>query len=257
MNKKYPLIVLVHGGVHGNFSTYNTHVVRELMAQGYIVVAPEYRGSTGYGESFWKHIDYGGLEVQDSEASRAYMIENYSFVDENSVGVVGWSHGGLIALMSVFQYPENYNVCFAGVPVSDLEARLRYYDEEYSNLFSADYHIGKTIQEDVEEYRRRSPVSHVDKLEIPLLIHTNTNDDDVLVSEVENLINALKAADKDFEFEIFQNIAGGHSFDKIDTKESREIRLKIWEFLAQYLNPPTPIKNLKEMEKVAYLPVRI
>ena len=58
VNKKYPLIVLVHGGVHGDFSTYHTHIVRELMAQGYIVVAPEYRGSTGYGESFWKNIDY-------------------------------------------------------------------------------------------------------------------------------------------------------------------------------------------------------
>ena len=52
VNKKYPLIVLVHGGVHGDFGTYHTHIVRELMAQGYIVVAPEYRGSTGYGETF-------------------------------------------------------------------------------------------------------------------------------------------------------------------------------------------------------------
>ncbi|MDR0796292.1 MAG: prolyl oligopeptidase family serine peptidase, partial [Tannerella sp.] len=89
LDKKYPLIVLVHGGVHGNFGTYHTHIVRELMAQGYIVVAPEYRGSTGYGESFWRAIDYGGLEIRDSEASRAYMVENYSFIDKNRVGVVG------------------------------------------------------------------------------------------------------------------------------------------------------------------------
>jgi dipeptidyl aminopeptidase/acylaminoacyl peptidase len=52
VNKKYPLIVLVHGGVHANFNTNRVHIVRELMAQGYIVVAPEYRGSTGYGEEF-------------------------------------------------------------------------------------------------------------------------------------------------------------------------------------------------------------
>jgi dipeptidyl aminopeptidase/acylaminoacyl peptidase len=224
------------------------------MAQGYIVVAPEYRGSTGYGESFWRAIDYGGLEIQDSEASRAYMVENYSFVDKDRVGVVGWSHGGLISLMSVFQYPENYKVCFAGVPVSDLVARMGYSDEDYRKLFSADYHIGKTVREDVEEYRRRSPVWHVDKLNTPLLIHTNTNDDDVNVLEVESLISALKAAGKKFEYEIFKDIPGGHSFDRIDLKQSREIRLRIWTFLAKYLNPPTPLKSLKDMEKAAYLP---
>ena len=255
VNKKYPLIVLVHGGVHANFGTYHTHIVRELMAQGYIVVAPEYRGSTGYGESFWKNIDYGGLEVQDSEASRQYMVENYSFVDKNRVGVLGWSHGGLIGLMSVFQYPENYSVCFAGVPVSDLVTRLGYHNESYRNLFSADYHIGKTVAQDVEEYRRRSPVWHVEKLKTPLLIHTNTNDDDVHVLEVETLIRALKAEGKKFEYEIFKDIPGGHSFDRIDLKQSREIRLKIWAFIAKYLNPPAPMKNLKEMEKAAYVVV--
>jgi dipeptidyl aminopeptidase/acylaminoacyl peptidase len=254
-DKKYPLIVLVHGGVHGNFGTYHTHIVRELMAQGYIVVAPEYRGSSGYGESFWRTIDYGGLEVQDSEASREYMVENYSFVDKNRVGVVGWSHGGLISLMSVFQYPDNYKVCFAGVPVSDLVARMGYMDDNYRELFAADYHIGKTARENVEEYRRRSPVWHVDKLKTPLLIHTNTNDDDVHVLEVESLIRALKAADKKFEYEIFKDIPGGHSFDRIDPKQSREIRLRIWTFLAKHLHPPTPLKNLKDMEKAAYVSV--
>jgi dipeptidyl aminopeptidase/acylaminoacyl peptidase len=253
VNKKYPLIVMPHGGVHADFSTYSTHIIRELMAQGYIVVAPEYRGSTGYGESFWKNIDYGGREVDDSEASRAYMVENYSFVDKNRVGVVGWSHGGLIALMSVFQYPDNYSVCFAGVPVSDLVARMGYYDDGYRNLFSADYHIGKTVSEDIEEYRRRSPVWHVEKLKTPLLIYTNTNDDDVHVSEVESLIRALKAANKKFEYEIFKDIPGGHSFNRIDTKQNREIRLQIWAFLAKHLNPPTPMKNLKDMERAAYV----
>jgi len=256
LNKKYPLIVLVHGGVHGNFGTYHTHIVRELMAQGYIVVAPEYRGSSGYGESFWRAIDYGGLEVQDSEASRAYMVENYSFVDENRVGVVGWSHGGLIALMSVFQYPENYKVCFAGVPVSDLVARMGYSTDSYRELFSADYHIGKTANENVEEYRRRSPIWHADKLKTPLLIHTNTNDDDVHVLEVESLIRALKAEGKKFEYEIFKDIPGGHSFDRIDMKQSREIRLRIWTFLAKHLSPATPLKSLKDMEKAAYLPTK-
>lgn len=252
VEKKYPLIVLPHGGVHANFTTYHTHIIRELIAQGYIVAAPEYRGSTGYGKGFYENIDYGGLEVDDNNAARDYMIENYSFVDADRVGIMGWSHGGLITLMDIFQNPDDYNVAFAGVPVSDLIARMGYYDDEYRDLFSADYHIGKTAQEDVEEYRKRSPVNHAEKLKTPLLIHTNTNDDDVNVLEVEHLIRALKAADKKFEYEIFKDIPGGHSFDRIDTKTAKEIRMKIYKFLGEYLNPPSPFKSLKDLEKAAY-----
>jgi dipeptidyl aminopeptidase/acylaminoacyl peptidase len=101
-SKEYPLIVLPHGGVHGDFNTYYTHIVRELIYQKYIVVAAEYRGSTGYGEGHYKKIDYGGLENEDVFSSRNYMIENYDFVDEDRVGIMGWSHGGMITLMNIF-----------------------------------------------------------------------------------------------------------------------------------------------------------
>ena len=74
--KKYPLIVLPHGGVHADFTTYHTHIVREMVAQGYIVIAPEYRGSTGYGKTYYENIDYGGRENDDAMASRDYMLEN-------------------------------------------------------------------------------------------------------------------------------------------------------------------------------------
>ncbi|MDO8898032.1 MAG: prolyl oligopeptidase family serine peptidase, partial [Bacteroidales bacterium] len=86
LSKKYPLIVLPHGGVHADFTTYYTHIIRELLAQQYIVAAPEYRGSTGYGEGFYKQIDYGGLENEDVFAARNYMVDNYEFVDKNRVG---------------------------------------------------------------------------------------------------------------------------------------------------------------------------
>ena len=251
-SKKYPLLVFPHGGVHADFTTYYTHIIRELMAQGYIVVAPEYRGSTGYGRAFYEQIDYGGLEIQDNHAARDHMVENHDIVDADRVGVMGWSHGGLIALMDIFEHPNDYKVAFAGVPVSDLVQRMGYYTDEYRAMFSAPYHIGKTANEDVQEYRRRSPVNHVQKLQIPLLVHTNTNDDDVNVLEVEHLIEALKAAGKKFEYEIFKDIPGGHSFDRIDTKKAKEIRLKIYKFLAGYLKPPRPFDSLSDLEKAGY-----
>ncbi|MGE5352865.1 MAG: alpha/beta hydrolase family protein [Acidobacteriota bacterium] len=251
-SKKYPLIILPHGGVHANFTTYHTHIIREMVSQGYIVAAPEYRGSTGYGKSFYEKIDYGGLEIDDNHAARDYMVENYDIVDKDRVGIAGWSHGGLIALMDIFQHPGDYQAAFAGVPVSDLVARMGYYDDEYRKEFSAAFHLGKTANEDVQEYRKRSPVNYADKLNTPLLIHTNTNDDDVNVLEVESMIRALKAEGKKFEYEIFKDAPGGHSFDRIDTKLAKETRMKIYSFLARYLKPPHPFKSTRDLEVVAY-----
>lgn len=252
-SKKYPLIVFPHGGVHADFTTYYTHIVRELIAQGYIIIAAEYRGSTGYGESHYKKIDYGGLETEDVYASRNYMIENYDIVDEKRVGIIGWSHGGLIALFNIFDHPNSYQVAYAGVPVSDLIARMGYKDQDYRDLYEADFHIGESADDNVEEYRRRSPAWNTHKMkDTPLLIHTNTNDADVNVLEVEHLIKSLKADDKKFEYKIYQDIPGGHSFNRTDTKIAQEIRVEIYEFLAKQLNPPSPISTVKELRKAAY-----
>lgn len=251
-SKKYPLLVFPHGGVHGDFTTYYQHIIREMMAQGYLVIAPEYRGSTGYGKSFYEKIDYGGLENGDVFAARNWMIDNYNFADQNHVGIIGWSHGGMIALMNIFAHPKDYQVAFAGVPVSDLIARMGYMTQDYRDLYSADYHIGKTVNEDVEEYKRRSPAWNADKLQTPLLIHTNTSDDDVNVLEVEHLIQALKAENKKFEYKIYQHVEGGHSFDRIDTQTAQKIRVKIYKFLTRYLNPPHPITSVSELKKAAY-----
>jgi dipeptidyl aminopeptidase/acylaminoacyl peptidase len=250
--RKHPLLVLPHGGSHANFTTYHTHIIRELLAQGYVVIAPEYRGSTGYGQSFYEKVDYGGLEVDDCHASRDYMVENYEFIDGTCVGIIGWSHGGLIALMNIFEHPDDYQVAFAGVPVSDLVMRLGYQSPDYPEEFSAPFHIGQTVNENVKEYQRRSPVWHVKKLQTPLLIHTNTNDDDVYSIEVEHLIQALKAEGKKFEYEIFKDAPGGHSFDRIDTKLAKEIRLKIYKFLAGYLHPAHPFTSLADLNKAGY-----
>jgi len=154
-SKKYPLLVFPHGGVHANFDTYYTHIIREMVSQGYIVTAAEYRGSTGYGAGMYNNIDYGGLEVQDVDASRQYMIDNYSIVDKERVGIIGWSHGGYIALFNIFEYPANYKVAFTGVPVSDLIARMGYKNQEYRDLFSGQPPIGKPADQNVAEYRRR------------------------------------------------------------------------------------------------------
>jgi dipeptidyl aminopeptidase/acylaminoacyl peptidase len=234
-DEKHPLLILPHGGVHGDFDTYYVHIVRELMAEGYVVVAPEYRGSTGYGRGYYEAIDYGGLEIEDVVAARDWALRHHDFLDPERVGILGWSHGGLIALLSVFDHPDKFEVAYAGVPVSDLVARMGYQTQDYRDLYSVDHHIGETAYENVEEYRRRSPAWNAHKLQTPLLIHTTTNDRDVHVLEVQHLIKSLKAAGKDFEYKIYEDAPGGHSFNRLDTELAHESRREIYDFLARHL----------------------
>ena len=242
-SKKQPLIVYVHQGVHQSLdTTIDAHQVRELLLQGYTIVATDYRGSTGYGRGYYEDIDYGGLEVDDVYRGMKWMLDKYNFLDPARVGIVGWSHGGLITLMNIFQHPHDFACAYAGVPVSDLVARMGYETEGYREIYSAPYHLGESVHDDIEEYRKRSPVNHAKELDTPLLIHTNTNDEDVNFLEVEHLIQALTFEKKKFEYKIYDNAPGGHYFNRMDTPLALQSRHDIYLFLAKYLHPDDPAK---------------
>ncbi len=233
--KRHPAIVLPHGGLHGDFGTYHVHLVREMVERGYVVLAPEYRGSTGYGRDMYEAIDYGGLEVGDMVAGRDWAVAELPFIDPKRIAIAGWSHGGLMALLGAFDHPDKFACAYAGVPVSDLLTRLGYHETSYTEAFAAKYHIGKAPVEAVDEYRRRSPIWNVQKLRIPLMVTSSTNDRDVNVVEVEELIVHLKAAGKTFESKIYVDAPGGHGFDRIDTSFARKVRKEMYAFLEKHL----------------------
>jgi dipeptidyl aminopeptidase/acylaminoacyl peptidase len=242
-SKPQPLVVFVHQGVHASLDTsIDAHLVRDLVEQGYTVVATDYRGSTGYGRGLYEQFDYGGLETDDVYLGMKWALERYKFLDPKRVGIVGWSHGGMITLMNIFAHPHDYAVAYAGVPVSDLILRLGYQTEGYRTLYSAPYAIGEAVHDDIAEYKKRSPVNHVKELDTPLLIHTNTNDEDVNYMEVEHLIQALKAEGKKFDYKVYENAPGGHYFNRMDTPMAVESRHDIYVHLAKYLHPDGPVK---------------
>ena len=148
----------------------------------------------------------------------------------------------MITLMNILQHPGAYAAAYAGVPVTDLVLRLGYHDASYQAAFSAATHIGKTVQADIQEYLRRSPITYAEKLDTPLLIHGNTNDEDVNVIEIQRFVTALKAAGKKFEYKIYENAPGGHEFGRLDTKLARESRREVYRFLALHLKPERPVQ---------------
>ena len=216
----------------------------ELIGQGYVVIAPEYRGGAGYGEAFYDQIDYGGREIEDVYLGGQWTLEHYGFVGRDRVGILGWSHGGFITLWNTFKYPEAYKVAYAGTPVSNLALRAGtkargsrgYPVDEYG----APSGIGKSAYDNVQEYVRRSPAYNAHMLQTPLLVHAATNDSDVNVFEVDQLIEAFKAKGKQVEYKVYQDPPGEHSFELINTSVGEQARLEVYRFLARYLNPPNP-----------------
>jgi len=188
----HPAMVWVHGGVHGNWGTTMWPFVREAVERGYVIIAPEYRGSTGYGAEHHRAIDYGGYEVDDCMDAYGWMVENLPHVDPDRVGMMGWSHGGFITVHAVTREDHPFQAGAAIVPVTNLIFRLSYKGPYYQRNFATQERIQGLPFEQREKYLERSPYYSVDNLKTPLLVHVATNDQDVDFVEGSPLIYKLR-----------------------------------------------------------------
>ncbi|MFC1493589.1 alpha/beta hydrolase family protein, partial [candidate division KSB1 bacterium] len=237
--KGHAALVWVHGGVHGDFTEMYFRFVPEAVKRGYVVIAPEYRGSTGYGPDHYFAIDYGGYEVDDCLTAVNYMVENMPHVDPDRIGIWGLSHGGFIALHSVFRDDNPYKCGVALVPVSNLIFRLSYKGPGYQRYFATQKRIQGLPYEKREIYVERSPVYHADKLKVPLLVHIATNDQDVNYVECEMMVHALKAKKPDLaETKVYVDPPHGHTFTlRGDSPQLRDSWIRQWAFLEWNLRP--------------------
>jgi dipeptidyl aminopeptidase/acylaminoacyl peptidase len=238
---RLPVLLFVHGGVHGDFGLGHIEKVRDLVQRGYVVVAPEYRGSTGYGRRFYDLIDYGGREVDDVIAARDFLAREVPWADLDRAAVIGYSHGGYIALFSVIRRPELFRAAVAHVPVANLPARMRTHPSWYQDLFAAQAAYGGPLETHPRAYIERSPSSHARALRTPVLVHTADNDEDVFIVENHILRDSMVAAGKDtaglYIYREWHNPPGGHSFGMLDTPQGRESWRETVSFLARHLRP--------------------
>src|SRR5215217_4677437 len=116
--KGHPALVWVHENIRGHLYEHYIPYVREATAKGYIVIAPEYRGSIGYGKAFYDAIDYGGNEVDDVVTAVDVLKTKYPQVDPSRIGIIGWSHGGMITLLSILRNTTTFKAAVAMVPVT-------------------------------------------------------------------------------------------------------------------------------------------
>ena len=194
--KGHAALVWVHGGVHGNWGITMFPFVKEAVARGYVVIAPDYRGSTGYGEAYHQAIDYGGYEVDDTMSAYDFL-KTLPHVDPDRVGIMGWSHGGYITLLSVLRDQTPFKAAASIVPVTNLVFRLSYKGPSYQWDFSTQQRVQGLPFEKRDIYIERSPLYHVDKLKTPLLVHVATNDEDVNYVEDQQIVDALRSRKPD------------------------------------------------------------
>ena len=242
----------VHGGVHGDWGTGMMPFVKEAVQRGYIIVAPDYRGSTGYGAEHYFAIDYGGKEVDDVMSAYDYITQNLPHVDPDRVGIMGWSHGGFITAHSLFRDQHPFKAGAAIVPVTNLLYRLSRKGPGYQRGFSTQQGIQGLPFEKPEEYIKRSPLFHVDKLRVPILVHVATNDTDVNFDEDVQLVYALRSQKPDLsETKVYVDPAPwgssvGHAFSRrvdpetlqrVDSPEQIDSWNRTWTFFEWILRP--------------------
>lgn len=260
--KGHPALVWVHPDIRGHVYEYYFPYVREAVKRGYVVIAPEYRGSYGYGLEHYDAIDYGGEEVDDVATAVDYLKSNVPMADTDRVGIIGWSHGGSISLLTTLRNPKLFKATVAIVPVTNLFQRLAYSGvESYLSQIDPGGRIGGTPAQKRDVYVYRSPIYQIDKLENPILVHITRNDADVHIEEDQQLVDALRNR-KPFlsDTRIYETPLGGHLFDRMcpatvpgaprdidmsdlknfeptNTPEQRDSWNRVWTFLDWNLRP--------------------
>jgi dipeptidyl aminopeptidase/acylaminoacyl peptidase len=242
LDRTHPALVWVHENVRGHLYEHYIPYVREAVTRGYVVIAPEYRGSIGYGRELYEAIDYGGAEVDDVVSAVEVLASRYPAVDPERIAIIGWSHGGMIALLSAARNPGLFGAVAALVPVTNLFHRLASKGvERQRQLIDPQNRMGGTPAERREVYRERSPLFHVDKLTMPVLVHLADNDEDVTIEEGMQLVDALRARRPALATtKVYAAPPGGHTFDRrvdprtfepVNTPEQRDSWNRVWEFL--------------------------
>jgi dipeptidyl aminopeptidase/acylaminoacyl peptidase len=242
-------MVWVHGGVHGNWGITMFPFIKEAVERGYVIITPQYRGSTGFGAAHYNAIDYGGKELDDV-ASAVDYLKTLRHVDPDRLGIMGWSHGGFITAHLLFRDVHPFKGGAAIVPVTNLVFRLSYKGPGYQRSFAT--HIGGLPFEKREEYIKRSPLYHVEKLKVPILVHVATNDEDVNFVEDEQLVWKLQALKPELaETKVYVDPAPwgssvGHAFsrrvdpntlERVDSPEQIDSWNRTWTFFDWILRP--------------------
>ena len=221
-----PAIVWPHGGPEWQEKNLFNKFFQIMVNRGYIVIAPNFRGSTGYGKTFQNKIykDWGGDEFKDVLGAYDYLI-NSGYADKSKIAVVGGSFGGFMTLTCVTKAPDLWKCAVDIFGPSNLHTFQKSIPEHWKpGVIEL---VGDPVK-DNDLLKERSPINFVDNIKCPIFIVQGKNDPRVVQSESDQIVERLKAQNKQVEYLVLED--EGHGFSKVSNQ------ILVWEKICSFLD---------------------
>ncbi len=233
--RPHPTVFLIHGGPEWHDSDQFAPDVQAWTDHGAAVVLINYRGSTGYGRA-WRDALTGnpGLtELEDIAAVRQRVVDD-GIADPSRLALAGGSWGGYLTLLGLGIQPDDWALGLAAVPVADYVAA---FEDEMEPLKAYDRALfGASPEEDPERYERRSPITFIDNVRVPVLILAGANDPRCPIRQIDNYIDRLEQLSKPHQVYRFD---AGHGSLRSDEKV-RQMEVEL-DFGSRHLGTTPPL----------------
>jgi dipeptidyl aminopeptidase/acylaminoacyl peptidase len=228
--KHYPMVVSVHGGPAGSHTASwpSLHFDMSVMSSlGYFVFFPNPRGSYGQGEAFTRANvkDFGYGDLQDILAGVDQVLKTVP-VDQNRIGVTGWSYGGYMTMWTVTQ-TNRFRAAVAGAGIANW---LSYYGENSIDEWMVPY-FGNSVYNDREVYAKSSPITFIKQVKTPTLVIVGERDGECPAPQSFEFWHALKSLDVPTKLVVYPG--EGHAFRSAEHNRDRMQRTAAW--FNQYL----------------------
>jgi len=223
--KRYPMLVAVHGGPYGRIQDilrqyYNLQVWAN---EGYLVFAPNFRGSSGYSNKFGiaNFKDLGGGDFKDIMAGIDYIVKEPKIADENKIGIFGGSYGGYMTNWAITQ-TDRFKAAVSMFGIFNL---ITDYSNSYLPSWEPDY-LGDYYWNNLKIYLERSPFYYVKNIKTPVLIMHGDEDPNTFISNSKEMYQALKHLGKTVEFVRYPR--EGHGFREPNHRIDEFYRCLAW-----------------------------
>ncbi len=227
-NEKRPVILWPHGGPDSHSSHRYRGLFQYWVLNGYVVFAPNFRGSTGFGKKFetLNDKDWGGGHIKDLIWGKRALIQE-KYIDADNFFIVGASFGGYSTLSAITQFPKEFKGAVAMLAISNLFTFYKSIppDPAWQNEFLTEMGHPK---KDKLLYRERSPYFHAQKIKTPLKIYQAENDTRTVKAEMDQYVDRLNKLKIPVEYVVLEK--EGHGFSR---KESAK---KAFEGTIDFLN---------------------
>jgi len=213
-NGQNAAIVYIHGGPTAQTMNSFNRFIQFAANQGYMVLAPNYRGSTGYGKEFQQAnlFDMGGGDLQDVLAGVDW-IKQTGHLDPKKIAVMGGSYGGYLSMMAVTKAPDLWA---AGVPIVPFVNWFTEIANEDPVLQQSDLATMGDPAKNKALYEERSPINFIDQIKAPLLLLAGGHDPRCPEEETEQVVAAIKKRGGKVEAKVYDN--EGHGFARVENQ---------------------------------------